>query len=56
MPTKKKPTPKTKSKPVEPVLPDQPEKIAEPVLQDQPVEDDRAITHEDFIRMQKRNR
>ena len=56
MPSKKKnPTPKTKSKPAEPVMPDQPEKVAEPVLQDHPVEDDRAITHEDFLRMQKRN-
>ena len=54
MPSKKKnPTPKTKAKPAEPVMPDQPEKVAEPVLQDQPVED-RAITHEDFLRMQKR--
>lgn len=49
MPTKKKkPTPKTKSKPEEPVMPYQPEKPAEPV------EEDRAITHEDFLRMQKR--
>lgn len=55
MPSKKKPTPKTKSKSVEPVMPDQQETIAEPVLQDHQVEEDRAITHEDFVRMQKRN-
>ena len=57
MPTKKKQTPKTKAKdkPAEPVMPDQPEKVAEQVLQDQPVGEDRAITHEDFVRMQKRN-
>lgn len=57
MPTKKKPTPKTKAKdkPAEPVMPDQPEKVAERVLPDQPVDEDRAITHEDFLRMQKRN-
>lgn len=51
MPSKKKPTPKTKAKdkPVELTVPDQPEKVAEPV------EEDRAITHEDFLRMKKRN-
>lgn len=50
MPSKKKnPTPKTKAKPAEPVIPEQPEKVVEPV------EEDRAITHEDFLRMQKRN-
>ena len=53
MPTKKKPTAKTKPKPEEPVMQDQPEKVEEPVLQDHP-EEDRAITHEDFIRMSKR--
>jgi len=57
MPTRKKPTPKTKAKdkPAELVIPDQPEKVAETVLKDQPVDEDRAITHEDFVRMQKRN-
>ena len=55
MPTKKKPTAKTKPKPEEPVMPDHQEKPAEPVLQDHTVEEDRAITHEDFVRMQKRN-
>jgi len=55
MPTRKKPTPKTKTKPAEPAMPDQPEKVAEPVVPDQPVDEDRAITHEDFVRMQKRN-
>ena len=55
MPTKKRQTPKTKSKPAEPVITDQPEKVAELVLPDQLVDEDRAITHEDFVRMQKRN-
>ena len=54
MPTKKKQTPKTKAKPAEPVMPDHPEKVAEPVLPDQQVDEDRAITHEDFVRMSKR--
>ena len=56
MPTKKKQTPKTKAKPAEPVIPDQPEKVEETVLQDHLVAEDRSITHEDFVRMQKRNR
>lgn len=56
MPSKKKnPTPKTKAKPAEPAIPEQPEKVAEPVMPNQPVDEDRAITHEDFLRMQKRN-
>lgn len=54
MPTKKKQTPKTKSKPAEPAMLEQPEKVAETVLPDQPVDEDRAITHEDFVRMSKR--